>query len=57
MNLKMIPKSEVVHETKFNLSISYSANVRLAQLDKRQICVILEKLEWIWPSETMLLFI
>ena len=28
------PKSEVVHETKFCLKISYSTNIGLAQLDR-----------------------
>ena len=32
------PKSEVVHETKFSLKISYSAHARLAQLDRHQTC-------------------
>ena len=30
------PESEVVHETKFSLKISYSTHVWLAQLDKHQ---------------------
>ena len=32
------PKSEVVHETKFSLKISYSTHVCLAQLDQHQTC-------------------
>ena len=32
------PKSEVVHETKFSLNISYSTHACLAQLDQRQTC-------------------
>ena len=32
------PKSEVVHETKFSLKISYSTHVSLAQLDQHQTC-------------------
>ena len=32
------PKSEVVHETKFSLKISYSTHAFLAQLDQHQIC-------------------
>ena len=32
------PKSEVVHETKFSLKISYSTHVCLAQLDRHQTC-------------------
>ena len=32
------PKSEVVHETKFSLKISYSTHACLAQLDQHQIC-------------------
>ena len=30
------PKSEVVHETKFSLKISYSTDACLAQLDQHQ---------------------
>ena len=30
------PKSEVVHETKFSLKISYSTHACLAQLDQHQ---------------------
>ena len=33
-----IPKSEVVHETKFSLKISYSTHVCLAQLVRHQTC-------------------
>ena len=32
------PKSEVVHETKFSLKISYSTHACLAQLDRHQTC-------------------
>ena len=32
------PKSEVVHETKFSLKISYSTHACLAQLDQHQTC-------------------
>ena len=32
------PKSEVVHETKFSLKISYSTHVCLVQLDQHQTC-------------------
>ena len=32
------PKSEVVHETKFSLKISYSTHAFLAQLDQHQTC-------------------
>ena len=32
------PKSEVVHETKFSLKISYSTHACLAQLDQYQTC-------------------
>ena len=32
------PKSEVVHETKFSLKISYSTHACLAQLDQHQAC-------------------
>ena len=32
------PKSEVVHETKFSLKISYSRHACLAQLDQHQTC-------------------
>ena len=32
------PKSEVVHETKFSLMISYSTHACLAQLDQHEIC-------------------
>ena len=32
------PKSEVVHETKFSLKISYSTHVLLVQLDRHQTC-------------------
>ena len=32
------PKSEVVHETKFNLKISFSTHACLAQLDRHQTC-------------------
>ena len=32
------PKSEVVHETKFSLKISYSAHAYLAQLHQHQTC-------------------
>ena len=32
------PKSEVVHQTKFSLKISYSTHVCLAQLDRHQTC-------------------
>ena len=31
-------KSEVVHETKFSLKISYSTHACLAQLDQHQTC-------------------
>ena len=31
-------KSEVMHETKFSLKISYSPHVCLAQLDRHQTC-------------------
>ena len=30
------PKSEVVHETKFSLKISYSTHACLAQMDRHQ---------------------
>ena len=32
------PKSEVVHETKFSLKISYSTHACLAQLDQHETC-------------------
>ena len=32
------PKSEVGHETKFSLKISYPTHVCLAQLDRHQTC-------------------
>ena len=32
------PKSEVVHETKFSLKISYSTHACLAHLDRHQTC-------------------
>ena len=32
------PKSEVMHETKFSLKISYSTHACLAQLDQHQTC-------------------
>ena len=32
------PKSEVVHETKFSLKISYSTHACLAQWDQHQTC-------------------
>ena len=32
------PKSEVVHETKFSLKISYATHACLAQLDQHQTC-------------------
>ena len=32
------PKSEVVHETKFSLKISYSTHACLAQFDRHQTC-------------------
>ena len=32
------PKSEVMHETKFSLKISYSTHVCLAQLNQHQTC-------------------
>ena len=32
------PKSEVVHETKFSLKISFSTHACLAQLDQHQTC-------------------
>ena len=32
------PKSEVLHETKFSLKISYSTHACLAQLDQHQTC-------------------
>ena len=32
------PKSELVHETKFSLKISYSTHACLAQLDRHQTC-------------------
>ena len=32
------PKSEVVHETKFSLKISYSTHTYLAQMDQHQTC-------------------
>ena len=32
------PKSEVVHETKFSLKISYSTHACLAQLDQHKTC-------------------
>ena len=32
------PKSEVVHETKFSLKISYSTHACLTQLDQHQTC-------------------
>ena len=32
------PKSELVHETKFSLKISYSTHACLAQLDQHQTC-------------------
>ena len=32
------PKSEVVHETKISLKISYSTHACLAQLDQHQTC-------------------
>ena len=32
------PKSEMVHETKFSLKISYSTHACLAQLDQYQTC-------------------
>ena len=32
------PKSEVVHETKFSLKISYSTHACLAQMDRHQTC-------------------
>ena len=32
------PKSEEVHETKFNLKISYSTHVCLAELDRHHTC-------------------
>ena len=40
MNLKKdpSPKSEVVHETKFSLKISYSTHACLAQLDQHHTC-------------------
>ena len=33
------PKSEVVHERKFSLKISYSTHACLAQLDQHQTCI------------------
>ena len=33
-----VQKSEVVHETKFSLKISYSTHACLAQLDQHQTC-------------------
>ena len=33
------PKSEVVHETKFSLKISYSTHASLAPLDQHQTCI------------------
>ena len=34
------PKSEVVHETKFSLKISYSTHACLTQLDQHQTCKV-----------------
>ena len=39
------PKSEVVHETKFSLKISYSTHACLVQLDRHQTC---KPVLWVW---------